>query len=286
MKVGIVGAENSHAAAIAKLINVEQRFKGVTVDIIWGETAEFAIKTAEAGSIPQIAKKPQDMLGRVDAVIVDHRHPKHHVKAAMPFVKEGIPCFVDKPFCYRAAEGKTLLKAAAKHGAPLTSFSAVPHQRSYRAFVRKLEGLGRVVAGTLHGACDLHSKYGGIFFYGIHQVDAALNAFGYNVSRVLVTKNGNGATGQLLYSDGKIVTLNLVREGCPGFSIGAVGAEGGIFKPLVFDKNTYLAGVRLIVKMFKTGEEPCSAEQMLKPVQVLEAMEKSVKSGSTERVMR
>jgi hypothetical protein len=43
MKIGIIGAENSHTAAIAKLINVEQKIKGFSVDYVWGETDAFAL---------------------------------------------------------------------------------------------------------------------------------------------------------------------------------------------------------------------------------------------------
>lgn len=286
MKIGIVGAENSHAAAIARLVNVEKRFKGATVDYLWGETPACAAATAEAGAIPNIVDKPTDMLGRIDAVIVDHRHPKYHLPAALPFVREGLPCFVDKPFCRRAAEGKAFLETARKAGAPVTSFSVVPHQRSYLGFVSRLASMEGVVAGATYGPCDLRSKYGGVFFYGIHQVDAALRAFGYNVARVLLTRNGNGATGQLLYADGRIVTMNLVKEGCPGFSISAVSRQRSVHKDLVFDKNTYLRGVRVFMKMFTTRREPETAEAMLRPVQVLEALEKSLKSGSVERVLR
>jgi len=38
--------------------------------------------------------------------------------------------------------------------------------------------------------------------------------------------------------------------------------------------------------MFKTGEQPMTREQILRPVQVLEALEKSVKSGKVEKVIR
>jgi len=38
--------------------------------------------------------------------------------------------------------------------------------------------------------------------------------------------------------------------------------------------------------MFKTGIEPESYEHMLKPVQVLEALERSVKSGLIEKVLK
>ena len=286
MKIGIIGAENSHTAAIAKTINVEKLVKGFSVDYVWGETEEYAKKAAKEGKIPNIVKNPKEMLGKVDAVLLDHRHPKYHLKAVLPFIEQGIPTFVDKPFCYKASEGKEFLKAARKNKAPVTSFSVVPEQQSFRRFVKQMEGIGNVLAGTTYGPCDLKSKYGGVFFYGIHQVDMALHAFGYNVSSVLITANGNGATGQLLYSDGKIVTLNFIKEGNHSFSITAVGTEKTIHQPVVYDKNTYLPGIKVFTGMFKTGKEPVKYGHMLKPVQVLEAMELSIKSKQIEKVLK
>ena len=82
MNIGIVGAENSHTAAIAKVINVEKRVRGFKVTHVWGETPQFARAAAAAGEIPHIVKQPQDMIGQVDAVALDHRHGKDHLPAA------------------------------------------------------------------------------------------------------------------------------------------------------------------------------------------------------------
>ena len=38
MKIGIIGAENTHTAAIGYMINAEKLVKGFTVDYVWGET--------------------------------------------------------------------------------------------------------------------------------------------------------------------------------------------------------------------------------------------------------
>jgi len=286
MKIGIIGAENSHTAAIARTLNIDKAIRGVSVDFVWGETEEFACKAAESGHIPKIVKLPSEMYGKIDGLIVDHRHAKQHLGAARPFVKRGIPVFIDKPFCFEAEKGKEFLKAAKAAGVSVTSFSTVPHQKTFLKFKRKLADIGRVVSGSTCGPCDLRSKYGGIFFYGIHQADMALKAFGYNVNRVLVTKNGNGATGQLLYSDGKIVTLNLIKSGAPGFAISAAAEGGAVHERIRFDANAYISGIKVFVNMFRTGEDPESAEHMLRPVQVLEALEKSLKSGAVERVTR
>ncbi len=287
MRIGAIGAENSHTIAIAKLINIEKKIKGFSVDYVWGETDAFAKAAARDGQIPNIVKTPRQMLGKVDAVFVDHRHPKYHLKAVWPFVEAGISAFVDKPFCYRASEGKAFLKMAKKKGTPVTSFSVLPFYDSFQQFKKKVAGLGEIVAAASYGPCDLKSQWGGVFFYGIHQVDVMLHAFGYDVKSVLVTKNGAGnATGQLFYPSGLIATMALIKEGCPGFGITAIGAKGQLHMPLVGGKSPYLNGTRTFARMFKTGVEPMTHEQMLRPVQVLEALQKSVKSGKAERVAR
>ena len=51
MRIGIIGAENSHTAAIAKVINVDKLVKGFTVDYVWGETKEYAKTAAKAGCV-------------------------------------------------------------------------------------------------------------------------------------------------------------------------------------------------------------------------------------------
>ena len=81
--IGIVGAENSHTAAIAKVINVDKRLRGVRVTHVWGESAAYARKAAEAGQIPHIVKRPEDLIGQVDAACVDLclAHPSPEGKA-------------------------------------------------------------------------------------------------------------------------------------------------------------------------------------------------------------
>src|SRR5690606_12777171 len=97
------------------------------VKYVWGETDEFAKNAKEKGNIPNQVKDPNEMLGKIDALIVDHRHPKYHLEPAIPFIKAGIPAFIDKPFCYRAAEGKEFLELARKTGTPVTSYSSIAH---------------------------------------------------------------------------------------------------------------------------------------------------------------
>ena len=61
IRIGIVGAENSHTAAIAKVLNVDRRVPGARVTHVWGETAAYARAAAESGRIPAIVREPEEM---------------------------------------------------------------------------------------------------------------------------------------------------------------------------------------------------------------------------------
>ena len=144
IRVGIIGAENSHTLIFGKMFNVDKKFPGVEVTHIWGETDEFARKAALAGKIPTIVKDQKEMLGKIDALIVDHRHAKYHLEAATPFVKDGIPTFIDKPFCYRVSEGKEFLEMARKIGTPITSFSSIAQSTGTYDIKEQIQTMGEI----------------------------------------------------------------------------------------------------------------------------------------------
>ena len=286
IRMGIVGAENSHTAAIAKTINVDKQIKGVHVVALWGETEEFARKAAEAGHVPTIVATPEAMVGKVDAVMIDHRHAKYHLPAAQPFLAARLPMFIDKPFCYRTAEGKAFLARARKLGVPVTSFSVLPEQKSFKKFQAQLAKAGELKALVTTGPCDIDSPHGGVFFYGIHQVGAILKLAGCDVktAQVHAFKGSDRHSATLEYANGLVATLNLLKGFKVGFHILAC-CEGGVLSHMhESDPNPYLAGARKFTTMFKTGVEPEPHDQILMVVRVLEAMERSIKSGKREKV--
>ena len=190
IRIGIIGAENSHTAGLGKIFNTDKKFPGAEVKYVWGETDEFAKRAMERGNIPNQVKDPAEMLGKIDALIVDHRHPKFHIEAATPFIKEGIPTFIDKPFCYRAAEGKEFLEMARKAGTPVTSYSSIAQSAATFDIKKQLEALGEISQVVRYGPVDLDSQYGGVFFYGVHMVQPLLYIFGEDVKRVRISRNG------------------------------------------------------------------------------------------------
>lgn len=285
LRIGIIGSENSHTVAIAKLCNVEKKVDA-RVELVWGETDDFAKKAAEGGQIPTIVKDWREMLGKVDGVMIDHRHAKHHAAPALFFVKNNVPTFVDKPFTFTLAEGKKLSALARRKKVPLTSFSVIPLQQSYAAFKAKVAELGPLSTLTTMGPADIRSEYGGVFFYGIHQVDAIVDLLGPTVQTVQVLKHGVNAIAFLTCKDGPMVTMNCIKGGVHKFHW-TVAAEKGILDwNHDNDASPYLTGLNTFVGMFKTRQEPFEHKRFLAPIAILEAMAKSLKTGKAVKVAK
>lgn len=281
IRIGIVGAENTHSAAIAKTLNVQRSVPGCRVVALWGETKAFAEKTAKVGKIPRIVRRPADMVGQIDAAIVDHRHAKYHLPAAEAFLAAKLPMFIDKPFCYRLAKGKAFLARARRMRVPVTSFSTVPTSKCFAGFARQVKKSGAAVSATSFGPCDLNSPYGGIFFYGIHQVDVLLSLLGPEVRAVSVSRARprGDAVAALFWSSGLTASMHCLQERSAGFQVAVATEAGCLSARLESDPNPYLTGIETFCRMFRTGTQPIDHRRILATVAVLEALEKSVKTG-------
>ena len=278
IRIGIIGAENSHTAGFGKLFNIDKKFPGVEVKYVWGETDAFAKSAMEKGNIPNQVKDPNEMLGKIDALIVDHRHAKFHLEPAIPFIKEGIPTFIDKPFCYRAAEGKDFLQLAKKLGTPVTSYSSIAPSAATFDLKEQVAALGKISQVIRTGNADLDSQYGGIFFYGVHIVEPLMFMFGEDIQKVKVTRNGKYGNAGLRFSSGLFATL-IFKEKAYGWETYVETGDKLVELKSRVEETDPPKNYADMVEMFRTGKEPRSNQSILNGISVLEALEKS---GQTE----
>ncbi len=83
-------------------------------------SAEYIAGNSDARNV----KHPEDMLGEVDAaMIMDFNRSS---ELAEPFLREGIPVFVNRPYAATMSDGRKILDTAAKTGAAVFTGSLVP----------------------------------------------------------------------------------------------------------------------------------------------------------------
>ena len=285
LKLGIVGAENSHSYSVAKTCNIDKAV-AMRVPMIWGETSAYAKNASELGGIPTIVKDWREMLGQVDGIMIDHRHPGPHYEVAKYFLSRGVPSFVDKPLTWKLTEAKKLLDIAKKNRTPVTTFSAIPIQTAFSSFKSQVEKNGGALAFNSTGPVDLKAKWGGVFFYGIHQVDAIVEVLGTNVQQVLLQRNGVNGIATLLFTSGRVATINCIKAGL-GFSWQVTCKNGSnIHYNDTRDANPYMTTVKRIRDLIGKGKQPYSRKRMLAPVAILEALQKSLDTGKVVKVAK
>ena len=231
----------------------------------------------EKGAIPNQVKDPLEMMGKIDALIVDHRHPKFHLEAATPFVKAGIPTFVDKPFCYRAAEGREFLQMAKKVGTPVTSYSSISQTAATFDIREQVAAMGKISQVIRTGTADLDSQYGGIFFYGVHIVQPLMYIFGEDIEKVRISRNGKNGNASLKFSSGLFATL-IFKEKAYGWETFVEADDKFVELKSRIEESDPPKNYIDMVEMFRTGKEPRTHQSILNCVSVLEALEKSAET--------
>ena len=240
---------------------------------------EHADRTAEVAAnneIPNVVDKVEDMVGGVDAAMVVFRHGGLHLKHAQPFLKAGIPTFVDKPLACSVKDAKAILSLAKRKQCLMTSFSTYRISKATADLAAELQQIGPVTAGTITGPCDIKSEYGGVYFYGIHVVELMMALFGPGVESVRCTTHKGNTAAAVTYKKDKLITLNLLGNAGYVFHVMAFGKSG--WKAEVpSSQGLYTEGLRLFLEMINTGARPLMDPQMLESIKVLAALDRSLK---------
>ena len=284
LRLGLVGAENSHSLRIAEMCNVHQVVP-MRVTTLWGETRELAKNCAEKGKIPKVVVDWRKMAGEVDGIMIDHRHGKHHASVAEYFLAQGLPVFVDKPITCDLDSARRLFQFAHKRGVPLMTFSAKPLSKDFQRYARRIRNAGEIRAFHSTGPAEIDSPYGGIYFYGIHQVDCAIEVLGTDIREVFVHRTSPAdGIATLSFQGGAVASLHLL--GAPEVAFRWSALAGGQHWDLADkpDPRFYAKSAKLISDFLRSGKAPFSQERMLAPIAVLDAMRTSLKTKKPVRV--
>lgn len=265
MRVGLVGTESSHVDHLVRYCNVEHRAGPARVVAVAPATPDEPVRDL---GIERIVGVPTDLLGEVDAVVVADRDARRHAAQAVPFLAAGLPTLVDKPFAADPADAQRMVDTARRHGAPLTSYSALRWHPALAA----VSGLrAREVVTT--GPADPASPYAGIHFYGTHPVELALLLASGPIGPVRVDR-GDGMLVATAVVGGVAVTVQFVAPAEPPvpFHVQVTGASQVVGTTLPLGPDYLHPGLDAFFAMARTGTVPVPLDDLLRPVRFLAAV--------------
>jgi len=284
-KIGIVGSDNGHAEIFSKLLNLpdknsgEYLFPDCRVVGIFGFEQERTGQVARNANINFIAEKPEELLDKVDAAMVVFRHGDLHLEYSLPFIKAGIPLWVEKPFAIKNEDAAALIEAAVKYNTPITGGSTCKFAYDLLMVKNAIQSgnkIGKIKSAMINFPATLENEYGGIYFFGAHLAEMTMAAFGYDVRSVSATGNNGNIIAVAKY-DTYQVTMDFTSDLNEYYTV-VFGEKGTLVKEIDISIILKL-GLEKYVGMLRTGKMPLPLEKLYAPVRLLNAVVKAYKSG-------
>ncbi|MDQ0614467.1 putative dehydrogenase [Microbacterium sp. W4I4] len=274
--IGLIGVENSHAEHFIRFLNQEGRYAGFRATALAGGMDARSEALAEAGGIETIVDDASDLVGRVDAAIISTRDGALHRSQAEPLLAAGIPVLVDKPLATSVDDADAILSAARASGAMVYSASALRFARQVgqlKQWVRSSTGLRHL---HVTGAGDAAGPYSGLYFYGIHHVEAALEVLGDSPLpdgiRVAAFQSA-GTTVATVQLDEVVITLTFVPPhdgGQVGFHAGAVSADDLCNAEIELGRDYNAPVLNRFISSLRSGRAPVEPVVMRTPIVLME----------------
>lgn len=289
IRLGIVDFDTSHAVEFTKRINhvdisEDQWVEGAKVvagvpgtSLIAPEVIGKNTATIKGYGV-EILDKPEQLLGKIDAVLIESVDGGVHVERALPFLEKGIPTYVDKPFACSLADARKLANLAMEKHIPLMSSSSLRYAPEVVA-AKGGKTVGDIVGVTTYGPSPLHpTRNPGMFHYGIHPVEMLFTLMGPGCKRItcLSTPGGEVTTG--LWGDGRVATIRGLRAGSTPYGFTLFGSKG-VATEGVSTKYIYRELLKQVVKMFETRQLPIDLRETVEIVAFIEAAKKSAEEG-------
>lgn len=280
-RIGIIGTESSHAMAFAAMLNVPDpkighcMYEDARVVGVYGPDEQSAKEIMDRAHVDFIAQTPEDFFGKVDAMMVTSRRGSVHYGYAMPFIRKGIPVFIDKPFTMDYAEALELVGEAKRSHVPLCGGSGCKYADDVlmlRNIVKDLTEEEKLVTGTMNFAVDMDSAYDGFFFYASHLTEMTLAVFGQDIKSVRAFEKNRSLTVIASYEHYD-VTLSYTKD-TQAASCLLITPDKNIYREIDIGM-IYRYELEKFITMIQTGKMPADYESLVKPVAVMNAIKES-----------
>jgi len=284
LKAGIIGLDTSHVVAFTNSLNkakegselagvrVVAAYPGGSKDVkISHERVKGFTDTLRDKHGIEIVDSIDDLLKKVDVVLLESVDGRPHLEQLKPCIKAGKPVFIDKPVAASLADAIQIYELSAAAKVPVFSTSAMRFYPGVTA-AKTNEKVGTVLGCDTYSPMSPLEHHPDLFFYGIHGVEMLFTLMGPGCETVTRTHTKDADVVAGVWKDGRIGTYRGLRSGKPGSGGIVFGKEGNA---VIDPKGSYEPMLVEICKFFKTGKAPVTAEETLEVVAFMEAAEES-----------
>ena len=281
-KVAILGCENSHANSFLNHVNDTDYKNEIEFVGVYSNEEEPAKKLSEEFGV-YAAKSYDEFVGKVDAIIITARHGDNHYKYAKPYIKTGIPMFIDKPITCTEEDAKAFQKELEENNIKIFGGSMCVFADLIQELKKAVEEnkYGKAIGGYLRAPLLGDSPYGGFYFYAQHLVQVMTEIYGCYPKSVVATEKNKNITCIVRYEDFD-VNLSYVNDNF-NYYAGVSFEEKFVGDNYIVD-DCFPAEFENFYNLISKGKQRLSYDDFFAPVYILNAIDRALKSGKEEKI--
>ncbi|MBC7287325.1 MAG: Gfo/Idh/MocA family oxidoreductase [Armatimonadetes bacterium] len=287
IRLGIVDCDTSHVVQFTRRLNhvdieEEQWVDGARIVAAYPGTSAIVEESRLNEYVEQlrqygveIVDRPEDLLGKVDGVLIESNEGGKHIRHAEIFLPRGIPCFIDKPFTCSVADAKKIAEMAEQAGVPVFSASSLRYALEVQDVKQREDELGKVIGADAYSPASLHARNPGLFHYGIHAVETLYALMGPGCEAVwcVFTAGAEVVVGR--WKDERLGTVRGTRAGAHSYGFTAF-CEKAVVPATVSTAYIYRELLKRVVEMFQTGKAPLDIAETIEIMAFIEAAMESM----------
>jgi len=179
----------------------EARITSAEVSAIWTQDIDMSKKIAGATGISKVCKNLSDLGNEVDGILLARDDSENHLRLAEPFLRAGLPIYIDKPIALSEASLDELI-ALEQYEGQIFTCSALRFSEELYLDPEELKEIGEIKEISAIGPKSWEK-------YGVHLVDPVLRIL-YDFG--IVSESSSPSRSEA-HSSGAIRNLGLVWPG-------------------------------------------------------------------------
>ena len=141
--------------------------KEARVNYVWTQSKKLSEKISNTCLIENVSYSILDMIGKVDGILLARDDAENHYQFAEPFLKRGIPIYIDKPLALNLIEAEKILNLRL-YESQIFTCTALKYAKEFLPSDHDLKSIGRIK--SIHGEISKDWNR-----YAIHIIEPILN---------------------------------------------------------------------------------------------------------------
>lgn len=198
------------------------QIKEAKVTHIWTQNKKLSKHISSASKINYVVNNMDDLISKVDAILLARDDAENHIKMSKKFLKAGLPIFIDKPMTLSVLEAKKLFNLQ-KYDGQIFSCSAMRYAPEIRLTKKQKKNLGEIksIYGYISNSWDK---------YAIHLIEPILKLIPDrgNIIKYNTFKFYDKTSLSINFESGVNIQVNTFGKSISPFCLKVIGTSGCI----------------------------------------------------------